>query len=88
MWQVGDAMVGGMVDMSQLDLPAEVPPNWLVYFSVEDADGAVEKAKAGGGQVMFGPTDIQVGRFAVLTDPFGAAFAVMQPSQETLEQAP
>jgi predicted enzyme related to lactoylglutathione lyase len=86
-WKVGDAMVGGMVDITGR-VPDEVPANWLVYFSHEDTDGALEKIKAGGGDVMFGPLDIPVGRFAVVTDPFGAAFAVMQPSQETIENAP
>jgi uncharacterized protein len=81
-WKAGDAMVAGMIDMNALDMPAEVPPNWLVYFMVEDADATVEKVKAGGGSVMNGPLDIPPGRFAVVADQFGAAFAVMQPSEE------
>jgi uncharacterized protein len=87
-WKVGEAMAGGMLDMNAVGMPAQVPANWLVYFTVEDTDAAVEKAKAGGGSVMLEPIDIPVGRFAVLGDQFGAAFAVMQPSQETLESAP
>jgi uncharacterized protein len=87
-WKVGEAMVGGMLDMNAVGMPAEVPPNWLVYFTVEDTDAAVEKARSGGGSVMLEPTDIPVGRFAVLGDQFGAAFAVMQPSEETLAAAP
>ena len=35
-----------------------------------------------------GPIDIPVGRFAVVADPHGAVFAVMQPSEETLATAP
>lgn len=81
-WTVGEAMVAGMLDMDALEMPAEVPPNWLVYFMVEDADAALEKVEAGGGQVMFGPIEIPIGRFAVVADPFGAAFAIMQPSEE------
>jgi predicted enzyme related to lactoylglutathione lyase len=87
-WKVGEAMVGGMLDMDALGMPAEIPPNWLVYFTVEDADAAVEKVNAGGGSVMNGPIDIPVGRFAVLDDPFGAVFAVMQPSEQTQASAP
>jgi uncharacterized protein len=87
-WKVGDAMVGGMLDMNALGMPAEIPPNWLVYFTVEDADAAVAKVESGGGSVMNGPIDIPVGRFAVVADQFGAAFAVMQPSEETLASAP
>lgn len=87
-WKAGDAMAGGMIDMNAIEMPAEVPPNWLVYFMVEDTDAAIEKVKAGGGNVMFGPLDIPVGRFAVATDQFGAAFALMQPSEETLANTP
>lgn len=87
-WKVGDAMVGGMLDMSAVGIPAEVPPNWLTYFTVEDTDAAVEKVKAGGGNVMMEPIEIPVGRFAVATDQFGAAFALMQPSAETLANTP
>jgi predicted enzyme related to lactoylglutathione lyase len=87
-WKAGDAMVGGMLDMNAMQMPAEVPPHWLVYFSVEDTDAALEKIKGGGGDVRMGPVDIPIGRFAVVADQFGAAFAVMQPSEETLAEMP
>jgi uncharacterized protein len=87
-WKVGEAMVGGMLDMNAAQLPAEVPPHWLVYFTVEDTDAAVEKAQSGGGDVRFGPIDTPIGRFAVIADQFGAVFAVMQPSEETLANMP
>jgi predicted enzyme related to lactoylglutathione lyase len=82
-WKVGDALVGGMLDLTGM-VPDEVPPHWLVYFTVEDADAAVETVKAGGGEVRFGPIDMPIGRFAIVADQFGAVFAVMQPSEETL----
>jgi len=85
--KLGDGPVGGMLDIAGR-VPDEVPAHWLVYFTVEDCDGSLEKAKAGGGEVRFGPMDIEVGRFAVVADPFGAVCALMQPSQETLENAP
>ncbi|HET7418570.1 MAG TPA: VOC family protein [Solirubrobacterales bacterium] len=81
--KVDDAMVAGMIDMNALEMPAEIPANWLVYFMVEDADAAVDKVRSGGGSVMNGPIDIPPGRFAVVADPFGATFAVMQPSEES-----
>jgi predicted enzyme related to lactoylglutathione lyase len=87
-WKVGDEMVGGMLDMNALGMPAEVPPNWLVYFTVENTDAALEKVKAGGGDVRMDPIDIPIGRFAVAADQFGAVFAVMQPSEETLAEMP
>lgn len=80
--KVGDAMVAGMIDMNALEMPAEIPANWLVYFIVADADAALDQIRSGGGSVMNGPIDIPPGRFAVVADPFGAAFAVMQPNEE------
>jgi hypothetical protein len=87
-WKAGEAMVGGMLDIGAVGLPAEVPPHWLVYFTVEDTDAAVAKVKSGGGDVRMEPIDVPVGRFAVLADPHGAVFAVMQPSEETLANMP
>jgi predicted enzyme related to lactoylglutathione lyase len=71
---------GGMIDMRSGDMPDEIPPHWLVYFSVDDTDATVDQVKENGGNVAFGPTEIpNVGRFAVVTDPQGAAFAVIKP---------
>lgn len=67
-WQLDGKDVGGMMDISGM-LPAEVPAHWLVYFGVPDTDAAVEKVKAAGGDVRFGPVDIPAGRFAVVTEP-------------------
>ena len=50
------------------DMPAEMPPNWGVYFAVADTDATVAKAQELGGAVFMGPTDIEPGRFAVLAD--------------------
>ncbi|HEX6666130.1 MAG TPA: VOC family protein [Solirubrobacterales bacterium] len=86
--KLGENMVGGMLDMNATDMPPEVPPHWLTYFTVENTDAAIETIKGNGGGVAFGPIDIPVGRFAVVTDNAGAAFAVMQPSEETLAEMP
>jgi predicted enzyme related to lactoylglutathione lyase len=65
-------------------VPAEIPAHWLVYFAVDDADATLSKANEQGGSVAFGPQDIaRVGRIAVLKDPFGAIFAVVQPDPAT-----
>jgi predicted enzyme related to lactoylglutathione lyase len=85
-WQVEGKAVGGMADIKGR-VPDEVPAHWMVYFGSVDTDEAVDKIKELGGQVMFGPVDIPAGRFAMVTDPHGAAFAVMQPSEQTLAQA-
>ncbi len=56
-----------------------IPPNWLVYFAVDDCDARVQKATELGGNVMKPADDIPgIGRFAILTDPQGAAFAIIK----------
>lgn len=56
-----------------------IPPHWLAYFSVPDCDGATAKAQALGATIKMPPTDIpNVGRFTILSDPQGAAVALIQ----------
>jgi len=58
---------------------AEDNPQWVAYFAVGNCDKTVEKAKELGATVYNPATDIPtVGRFAVLADPQGATFAVVQ----------
>lgn len=85
-WQLGGKALGGMADIKGR-VPDEVPAHWMAYFGSENTDAAAEKVKELGGQVAFGPVDIPAGRFAMVADPWGAAFAVMQPSEQTLAQA-
>ena len=73
-----DKGVGGMYQITPEMGP--IPPNWLVYFAVEDTDAVVQKATGLGANVMKPAEDIPgVGRFAILTDPQGAAFALLKP---------
>jgi uncharacterized protein len=75
-WKIDDKSAGGMFRMGD-DFPEDVPAHWIVYFAVEDADEATEKAKEGGATVRAEPFDNEAGRFSVLTDPHGAAFALI-----------
>jgi predicted enzyme related to lactoylglutathione lyase len=77
--KVGEDTVGGMLDITGR-VPDEIPANWLVYFAVDDTDAAVAKLRELGGSVMMEPVDIVAGRFAVVSDPFGAVFAVIKPN--------
>jgi uncharacterized protein len=76
-WKLGEGSIGGMADVTGR-LPDEVPPHWMTYFAVADADDAAEQVEACGGELRFGPVDIPAGRFAMVADPFGAAFAVIK----------
>ena len=79
--QVDGKNVGGRMKMGE-DFPAQVPPHWLCYFAVDDADAAAEKIRALGGSVDHGPHDSPYGRMAMCTDPTGAAFAIITLSEE------
>lgn len=73
----GDLVAGAM------DMPPDVagmPPMWMVYFAVENADRAVGDMVAAGATLHREVTPIPgTGRFAVLADPTGAAFGILEP---------
>jgi len=75
--------VGG-ADMGQggiMPIPPHaqgMPPAWISYVTVDDVDASAKQAEKLGGKIMVGPRDIpEVGRFAVLQDPQGAAIAII-----------
>jgi predicted enzyme related to lactoylglutathione lyase len=75
----GERPAGGMYGITPE--MGNLPPHWLVYFAVADCDATVSKAQSLGAQVMKPAEDIPtVGRFAILTDPQGGAFAVIKLS--------
>jgi predicted enzyme related to lactoylglutathione lyase len=60
--------------------PAGQTPRWIYYIGVEDIDAAMEKVKAGGGQVLDGPHEIPGGEYSLhALDPQGAAFGLVGP---------
>jgi predicted enzyme related to lactoylglutathione lyase len=63
------------------DMLAEgVPPHWLLYVSVTDADETAGRISSGGGKIMAGPFDVmEFGRMVVFDDPTAAGIAIWQP---------
>jgi uncharacterized protein len=55
-----------------------LPRGWSTCFSVTSTDEAVRAVEAGGGKVLMAAEDTPFGRFAVVADPWGASFSVMQ----------
>jgi uncharacterized protein len=89
-WQKGIASVGAMgtyqlfsaagkTSGGILTKPPTIPePAWLHYFNVGDVDAAIDRVKAGGGQVLSGPIEAPDGSWVVqCTDPQGALFALI-----------
>lgn len=60
------------------DFPAGTPPHWLPYFAVRGTDETVGHAISAGGKTLGKPLETDFGRMAVLVDPEGARFAVIQ----------
>jgi hypothetical protein len=77
MLMLGDRPIGGAMKP-----PMDgIPPNWGVYFAVDDTDAVVDTATKGGASVLAEPNDIPPGRMAVLSDPQGAVFSVLALAQ-------
>lgn len=77
-WQLDDASVGGALQMGE-EFPPEVPDHWMVYFAVGDCGDAARTVRELGGDVSVEPFDIpDVGRAAVVNDPHGAVFTVIE----------
>jgi predicted enzyme related to lactoylglutathione lyase len=74
---------GGMMAMPP-DVPDMVPNHWAVYFTVSDIEATVAKVKAAGGQLVDGPFPAEsVGLIAILHDPTGASFHLLQPASQS-----
>ncbi|MCZ2846655.1 VOC family protein [Modestobacter sp. VKM Ac-2978] len=69
----GDRPLGGLGGVVE-----GLPRGWSNAFSVADTDAAVRAVETGGGKVLMPAEDTPYGRVAVVTDPWRAAFSVMQ----------
>jgi uncharacterized protein len=79
LWMSGKYRSGGLMALPE-DQSA-TPPHWIIYIGTPDVDETVAAAEKLGGKVLKPASDIpNVGRFAVLSDPQGAAFAVFTPA--------
>jgi uncharacterized protein len=76
-FQVDGVSIAGAMEMNPM-VPAEVPSYWLVYFNVDDVDAVHKKALDAGASQILEPQDFPGGRFAILTDPQGASFALFR----------
>ncbi len=59
---------------------AKLPPQWLIYITVEDVDKSSELCVQLGGKVISEPKTIpSYGRFCVIQDPASAVCALFKP---------
>ena len=67
----GQASNGGIRELRE-----PMPPNWLVYFGIDDIERGIARVIELGGGKMIGPIDIGIAKLAVVHDPQGAVFAL------------
>ncbi len=61
---------------------ADLPPQWLIYFAVQDVDESAGLCRKNGGKVIAGPRDMgKYGRYCVIQDPAGAVAALFSPKE-------
>lgn len=79
MLRVRGLEVGAMCNLQPEQKAHGIPPHWMTYISVENADEAAKKAASLGATVMADAFDVMdVGRMAIIQDPQGAMFCVWQ----------
>ncbi len=90
-WQVGnqpdyreiqatEGGIGGILPLTPEMTAGGARPAWVGYINVDDVDKMVESIDHGGGKIYMAARDMPgIGRFAMVTDPQGAAFYIMKP---------
>jgi predicted enzyme related to lactoylglutathione lyase len=80
-FHAGPTAVGGMMKTPDSAKAMGAKPMWMPYIGVDQVDSSVKQIEGLGGKVVRPASDIpNVGRFAVVTDPQGAVFAVFTSS--------
>ena len=59
----------------------EAPAHWMPYFAVANLTSAIGRVKSGGGTVLQGPFDSPYGQIAIIADPQGATFSIIELSE-------
>lgn len=78
MFSAGETQIGGILQLSEEMTEGGARPAWLGYVRVDDVPAAVDKVRKTGGGVMIEGHEVPgVGPFALLSDPQGAPFYVI-----------
>ncbi len=95
-WEPSPVDMDGYADFSMLDaeanavsgvchargINADLPPQWLMYITVENLDASLTDCRAAGGKVLHGPRLSHGAKLAVIEDPAGAVCALHQPAAD------
>jgi predicted enzyme related to lactoylglutathione lyase len=90
-WEVHPTSMGDYVDYSMMipgtdevvagicharDHNADLPPQWLIYITVEDAEESARLCVEYGGKLISGPRKAGDGTMCLIEDPAGAVAAL------------
>lgn len=74
-------MNGGVLRLSAEMADHGAHPCWIGYLHVADVDAAISAIEASGGTVLMPARDVEMaGRIAMVADPQGAPFYIMDPA--------
>jgi hypothetical protein len=87
-FSAGSEQIGGFLALTPAMQQGGAQPGWLGYIAVDDIDAAIDAITATGGALHMGPQDIPgTGRFALVADPQGVVFYIMQDTSGETSQA-
>ena len=75
-FDLNDQGIAGMMEIQPEW--GEVPPNWAVYFCVDDVDASFQAAQELGAEIVVPVTEANTVRFAFLKDPQGVYVGIVQ----------
>lgn len=81
-WSLGEQTILGRLRIGP-DWPPDIPAHWMLHFAVDPqsgTDAAVNRVVELGGRVDVYPYTTELGRIALVTDPSGAPFALIDPA--------
>jgi predicted enzyme related to lactoylglutathione lyase len=77
-WELNGRMIGGMQPMVGDGWPDDLAAHWMLYFAVRHCDETAGLARDLGGHLVRPPTNFSMGRYAVIEDPQGGTFSILE----------
>jgi uncharacterized protein len=74
----GETPVAGLMELLPEGRKMGATPRWVGYVAVDDLDATIDRFKRLGGGVNVPPTETNIGRISILTDPQKATLALAE----------
>ncbi|HLI98423.1 MAG TPA: VOC family protein [Bradyrhizobium sp.] len=86
LFTAGESPAAGLMELPDAGRKMGARPRWMGYVGVPDVRAAADRVERLGGTLYVPPTDTNIGRISVVTDPHAATFAVIDHLQITPQQ--